>query len=82
LTNVVYHARARCLAVTLVCRPDETRLLIRDDGCGFDPAASVTPGHFGLAGMRERAHLIGAILTVTSHPGAGTTVDLAITPSA
>jgi signal transduction histidine kinase len=78
ITNVVNHARARCLAITLICRPGETRLVIRDDGIGFDPARPHPPGHFGLDGIRERAQLIGGHLTVTSRPGGGTTVDLRV----
>jgi signal transduction histidine kinase len=51
-------------------------LSVRDDGSGFDPARA-TDG-FGVLGMRERAELLGGTLTVTSSPGAGTTVEAAI----
>jgi signal transduction histidine kinase len=51
---------------------DPLRLRVIDDGTGFDPAAS-SPG-FGLGGMRERAALVGAELSVRSGPGAGTEV--------
>jgi signal transduction histidine kinase len=78
LANVVYHARARHLTVALAGAPSTTRLVIRDDGVGFDPAVPITPGHFGLAGIRERAQLIGGLLNVTSRPGSGTTVELSI----
>jgi signal transduction histidine kinase len=50
---------------------------VEDDGVGFDPAAASRNGHFGLAGMRERASAIGARLTVDSLPGRGTIVDVA-----
>ena len=49
---------------------------VRDDGCGFDPAASVTPGHYGLLGLRERARLAGGTLEIASAPRQGTTVRL------
>ncbi len=49
------------------------RLTVRDDGRGFDEA-TVTPEHFGLAIMRERAMNAGVVLTVDSAPGAGTMV--------
>jgi signal transduction histidine kinase len=78
LANVVYHARAHCLTVALTCQPGTTRLVIRDDGVGFDPNHPVTAGHFGLAGIHERAHLLGGHLTLTSQPGGGTTIDLLI----
>jgi len=48
---------------------------IEDDGIGFDVAAP-RPGHFGLAGMRERAELAGARLAIDSVPGEGTRVTV------
>ena len=51
---------------------DPLRLRVIDDGAGFDPA-TCAPG-FGLGGMRERAALVGAELSVRSGPGAGTEV--------
>jgi signal transduction histidine kinase len=51
---------------------DPLRLRVIDDGSGFDPARCA-PG-FGLGGMRERAALVGAQLSVRSDPGAGTEV--------
>jgi signal transduction histidine kinase len=74
--NATRHAHARHLRVTVSFGPDDLNLRIADDGCGFDPAdlASAPPGHLGLVGMRERAHLLGGELTVDSVPGAGTVV--------
>ena len=51
---------------------DPLRLRVIDDGSGFDPSAD--GAGFGLGGMRERAALVGAELSVTSGPGAGTEV--------
>ncbi|GAB7046176.1 sensor histidine kinase [Catenuloplanes indicus] len=70
LTNVRRHARAATVTVDLV----RNRLTISDDGDGFDPG--VRTGGYGLRGMRARAEQIGARLTVTSAPGAGTTITL------
>ena len=50
------------------------RLSVRDDGHGFDEA-TVTPEHFGLAIMRERAADAGVDVSVESEPGRGTTVS-------
>jgi signal transduction histidine kinase len=50
------------------------RLSVRDDGHGFDEA-TVTPEHFGLAIMRERAEDAGVAVSVESEPGRGTTVS-------
>ncbi len=78
LANVVYHARARRLGVTLVGDPPTLRLVIQDDGVGFDVHAPVSAGHFGLAGMHERGQWIGAQVRLQSAVGAGTTVELVL----
>ncbi|MBV8834012.1 MAG: hypothetical protein JO108_32835, partial [Acidobacteriaceae bacterium] len=57
------------------------RLRVRDDGKGIDPnvlQAGGRTGHWGLTGMRERAHAIGGQLEIWSNPGAGTEVELCI----
>lgn len=78
LNNVVRHASARTVGVTLVQCGEALRLTIADDGTGFaPPVGSQHPaGHYGLAGMRERADLIGAALETRSQPRAGTVVQL------
>ena len=55
-------------------------MLVRDDGCGIDPAVLKTgrDGHWGLTGMRERADRIGAELHVMSNVSAGTEIELAV----
>jgi signal transduction histidine kinase len=79
LTNVIKHAQARHVSVT-VDQPDDStvRLRVRDDGVGFDAsnaAQLLREGHYGLAGMRERASLVGGSLDVGSMPGHGTTIE-------
>ncbi|QTI67205.1 sensor histidine kinase [Gordonia polyisoprenivorans] len=64
--NVVQHAWARVLRVTLTYSTDEVHLDIVDDGVGFDPEA--TPG-FGLTTMRRRVRELGGDLDVVSEPG-------------
>jgi signal transduction histidine kinase len=64
------HGNASLVHVEL--STDPLRLRVIDDGAGFDVAAS--PAGFGLGGMRERAALVGAELSVRSGPGAGTEV--------
>ncbi len=59
------------------------RLVITDDGCGFTSprtgsGAGENNGGFGLAGMRERAALIGGRLVVRSRPGRGTQVTVSV----
>ncbi|WP_237478382.1 sensor histidine kinase [Lichenibacterium dinghuense] len=77
LTNVLKHARARTVSVVLDRRPRDVRVVIEDDGAGFDPEAAPVPGErrrVGLLGMRERLGLIGGTLRVEASPGAGTSL--------
>jgi signal transduction histidine kinase len=77
LTNVARHARAQSVSVLLERRDDAVKLIIEDDGVGFDAAtiADVRDGErLGLYGMRERASLLGGALTIESLPGTGTAV--------
>jgi signal transduction histidine kinase len=68
--NAIRHGGATEIAMEL----SAGRLSIKDNGAGFDPDAPA--GGMGLALMRERAAEVGAELTVTSQPGAGTTVEI------
>jgi signal transduction histidine kinase len=72
LTNVVKHAEAESVAVTVRESDGIVDVGVRDDGRGFD-AEQHTSG-FGLVGMRERVTLAGGTLTVQASPGAGTEV--------
>ncbi|HEX2026798.1 MAG TPA: GAF domain-containing sensor histidine kinase [Nitriliruptorales bacterium] len=76
LQNAAKHASANEVRVALAVRRDVAVLEIADDGHGFDPAAAPAAERvtYGLAGMRERADLLGARLEVDSAPGAGTTI--------
>ncbi len=76
--NVVRHASAQHLCVRLSADKGEIELVIQDDGIGFNPNGNLHSGHFGLAGMKERAELSGGALIITSQSNAGTTVQLVI----
>jgi signal transduction histidine kinase len=80
LTNVAKHAKARHVTVTVdQLQDDMVRLRVRDDGVGFDAGNAgqlLREGHFGLAGMRERASLVGGTLELGSLPGHGTTIEV------
>ncbi len=77
IRNAVRHAAASEVQVTLGYDTGWLRLVVTDDGRGFDRTAAA-PGHYGLRGIEERAAEIGAMLTIDSAPGAGTTVTVAL----
>ncbi len=73
VTNMLRHAQAKNLLVRIQRRPDGLALSVSDDGIGFSPAANPgQQGQRGMAGMIERAALLGGHLTVDSQPGQGT----------
>ena len=76
LRNVSRHAADASATVTVSHRGDEVRLEVADDGAGFDPAMPLRPEALGLAGMRERASLLGARLSITPRASGGTSVRL------
>ncbi len=78
LENVVYHANAQTLAVQLTISDEVIHLRVEDDGLGFDTKQSQETGHYGLAGMRERAQAAGGELTISSQPGQGTQIQLTL----
>jgi signal transduction histidine kinase len=73
LTNIVKHASARNVSVSVARREFSVAAVIEDDGAGFDPRAVRTDG-VGLLGMRERLALVDGRLEIESRPGAGTTI--------
>jgi len=78
LTNVARHARATQVRVTLQAAAGRLTLTVADNGRGFTPAALVETDCLGLAGMRERAALVGGTLDLTSQPGRGTRVEFTL----
>ena len=76
LENVVYHANAQTLVIQLTLSEEEIYLKVEDDGLGFDMKHFQETGHYGLAGMRERAQAAGGKLAISSKSGKGTTVEL------
>ena len=77
ISNAVRHSGAGTIEVALDCMPQQLRLSVRDDGVGL-PTDGTEPasqqGHYGLVGMRERAHHIGAEYRLESSPGRGTLI--------
>lgn len=78
LSNVRKHSAARQAQVRLVRQDDYLLVIIQDNGVGFNPWAwsGDQLAHFGLQTMRERTEMVGAILSIESEPGRGTTVTV------
>ena len=75
LRNALRHSQAATLTVSGQIDGQDGRVLIADDGIGFDPDGTYW-GHFGIMGMRERAADAGASLSIDSSPTRGTTILL------
>jgi two-component system NarL family sensor kinase len=76
VTNMLRHAEAQNLLVSLQRTPQGLALMISDDGQGFVPATDPgREGQRGMAGMTERIKQLGGTLTVTSEPGKGTQIE-------
>ena len=74
LTNIGKHAAARNVTVSLAALPDRARVVVTDDGCGFD-TSGVRPTSHGLLGMRFRVEVAGGNLRIDSRPGGGTRIE-------
>jgi signal transduction histidine kinase len=72
LNNVLKHAHARTIAVSLSQRDKVVTMEIADDGSGFEPERTKGQGGLGLPAMQERAAALGGRLAVSSKPGEGT----------
>jgi signal transduction histidine kinase len=75
LTNIADHAQAESAQLTLKREGLQIKLVIADDGCGFDPVSiAKSDDKYGLRGMRERAEMIGGDLSIESRIGKGTKI--------
>ncbi|PIW39857.1 MAG: hypothetical protein COW22_04850, partial [Chloroflexi bacterium CG15_BIG_FIL_POST_REV_8_21_14_020_46_15] len=83
LRNVWRHAQATKADITVQFDKDKARITITDNGKGFSLPQAIgdqaKDGKLGLAGMQERARLIGGTLTVQSQPGEGTSITVELT---
>jgi PAS domain S-box-containing protein len=77
LNNVWQHSGADEADVTMVQESEQIRITIRDEGAGFDPK-KVRKKRYGLAGVRERARLLGGTARIESTPGAGTRIHVVL----
>lgn len=72
LANVVRHAEATAVEVSLAMQEGKAVLTIKDDGRGMPQ--SIDPGSLGLLGIRERSELLGGSVAIDSTPGEGTMI--------
>lgn len=73
LNNAYRHAEAERIEIALSANEHQVRLIIKDNGRGFDPdAIAEREGHFGLKGIGERVKLLNGTLCIESEPGKGT----------
>lgn len=84
-SNVIKHASARHLTVSVLYEEEKTKLEIEDDGAGFDIAAVKNKKlseeelcGFGLFTMKERAYLLGGTFSIESNPGNGTKIMVVV----
>lgn len=81
ILNVVRHASARMVEVTLDFDTRALNMRVRDDGRGMshtDREAARSDGHWGIVGMRERATRVGGTIDLTSAPGGGTVISVVL----
>lgn len=80
LGNVVKHSGAASVNIRFEIAHKRLAIVIRDDGCGFDPAAMPGPeeGHDGIANMQRRMAKVGGRVTMESAPGQGTTIRVEV----
>jgi len=86
LTNISKHAGAKSASVVLKPTSEHMRLVIEDDGCGFNPRRDLeegtSDGRLGLLGMKERIEHVQGTLEIDSSPKEGTTIIVSIPMSA
>ncbi len=78
LNNILRHAQAGMVHITVSQRSEELQLLIEDDGVGFDAERVDHRTHFGLLGIGERVMALGGTLEIDSSPGAGTRLSVCL----
>ncbi|NMC54768.1 MAG: GAF domain-containing protein [Chloroflexi bacterium] len=74
LNNIAKHAHAEQVELSLFCLPGQVKLIVKDDGRGFD-MGNVSSDHLGVGIMKERAEAIGARLTISSEINRGTRIE-------
>lgn len=74
LTNALRHGKAKEIMVLLRCHKQRIRLIVEDDGVGFNPHILTTTSRLGIHGIKERLDLVNGTFRLESEPGQGTIV--------
>lgn len=78
LTNIIKHSRATELSIFLGEDDGIISLIIRDNGCGFNPSEGRRPMSYGILGMTERVQSMAGDFAIESAPDQGTTIKLTV----
>jgi signal transduction histidine kinase len=80
ITNALQHANARNIHVLLSYGEQQLRVRVQDNGSGINEETLNLgrPGHYGIAGMKERAERLAGSISIRSRVGKGTEVDLSV----
>ena len=78
LRNCVKHSGAEAARVTLSRTRTAVRLVVSDNGCGFDAKTSLMEKGLGFISMKERLHLLGGQMNVYSRPLRGTRIEISV----
>jgi signal transduction histidine kinase len=79
ITNIIKHAGATDVDITLLYQPRHFRLCITDNGCGFEAPLSISEGSgAGLRNMHNRSLMIGGTLQITSGAKGGTAIEISL----
>ena len=81
LNNILKHAQADKVTITIRSDNGHVYLEVHDDGQGFDTETAYNSGGMGLANMAKRAEKLGADLTIDSSPGQGTSIRVIVPPA-
>lgn len=85
LNNIREHSEATHVAVSVRGQHGGIEATVTDDGCGFDPEATLVraarEGHLGLVGMHERVRLLGGQTQIDSRPGGPTVISISLPPA-
>jgi len=78
LRNCVKHSRAESARVVLMRTRDSVRLLVSDNGCGFNTKTALMEKGLGFVSMKERLHILGGEMNVYSKPLHGTRLEVSV----